>query len=1449
MNEARTTSGQRARRGRRGVRSVFAAAGLVLAGFAGGALAQLDEASPVYIANASFAEEALETVGDMLARGGADEAVRLVQRVLDEQGDGLIGTDQDGLFVSARERTHARVLADAALLAAYRERQGPRAGTLLAEGRWEEVARSYWLTAAGFEAGLRRAQVLIESGSFGAGLRALEDLLRHPGAGSASPAVREAATLAARAASYGVASAWEPLDGGGDRRNAASWAVADAWAARAGLAAPTRAMSDRPEAADTASWSDALAWTGAAPGPVTLDGVVPGALHIGDLTEMDPEDSAGGAARVRTDGPQRIELGWTLPTLEGGDLFTNDGLTLTCFDRFTLRVKWRVRAPGATEEGMNWQTRSRMGRTVEDSGTVSVRGGLVYAALGEARSGSDDSFGRVVCVDRATGRVVWSVLLGGLSEELRGAEPRGPIVIDGDTVVVGARKNLRSRRLVSLSLVGLDAGTGALRWSRALGSAGSLPFQQLTQLSEGGVLRDGVVYWTDKMGLIAAVETRTGRVLWVRQTESPGLYTRGARTPYATSVPVINEHGLFVLTPDQNRILRLDPASGAVLASRAAEPAGEASYLVGMQGRIAAVGPQRVAIYSTAGFDTEAALVVEAPDERGLRGRAVAAGSRLALPVGAGVAMLDTRAGVVTETVGLDSTGNIVLGEGQIVVADETRVRSFLSWGTASGMLARRIAGGDFEAALALADLAQRSGHPERVLGAVDDAVRLVAVRPSDHADRSRVFEAVRTLADPDAGGPAGRSPVGLSARGELLERLGAVARTPEQRVAHAMATGSWKASSGDAAGAAASYQEILLQPAWAREIWRGGGLSVRAELEASRRLHDLADRFGSRAMAVPDRMADAEARGLSAPGSRTDPAAWESLARRYPASRAAPDAWARAATGWLADGRWGSGERAARTGLRSAERALGRDQDVSPETVGELAGVLASVLAAQNRPDEARSTLAEARVRFAGLLEGDAEIVPTAAGQAVVLTGDSAKRRVASIGPRLRRDERPVLLTGTPVAASVEGNPGIVLMFAGQIGRLAAYRADDLIARAGRGGGEIDAVWEDGTVGSVMPVIAHADSRTLVLVWADELGTARHARAEARNAESGEVLWTTDLRFVIDRIDPGPDPAARLNGQIVSPLEGSVGNSHLLASSDGRTLVVSDRMGRAVGVDLSGGAVLWSRRLGMTRLYGMDLSAGVLGACGAAVRAADAGEDMLDEPALRGVAEGVDARTGETIQIIEDLGAESRWVRVAPDGQVLVGAGSRVVAMDTVGGRIDWSNADEELASSQGAWVAGETLLVLGLDRLLWPVSRREGVVSPTPLDTSGAGVETGLVSVDGRGFGTVVRSGAGVTTIGPGGETLAADALEPTRLLGVSALGQRRAAVVEGAETDPRGLTLVRVAIIDAPTGRVDDRITVRLPEGVRRSPDMIAIADGAVVLGFGEVSVVLAAPHADN
>jgi hypothetical protein len=715
------------------------------------------------------------------------------------------------------------------------------------------------------------------------------------------------------------------------------------------------------------------------------------------------------------------------------------------------------------------------------------------------------------------------------------------------------------------------------------------------------------------------------------------------------------------------------------------------------------------------------------------------------------------------------------------------------------------------------------------VLPAVDDAVRLAGRAADAGAARARVFEAVRQLADPDT-----RSGViGTATRGALLERMGAVARTNEQRVTHALAIGAWRTATGDVPGAAAAYQDVLLEPALARAIWNGGGLSVRAELEATRRLHALAERYGSRATGVSDQMARGEVEALGVGGTAE---AWEGLARRYPASASAPLAWSRASVGWLRDQRWGSAERAARSGLRAAGYLRRRGQTPERPVLDELIGTLMAALIAQTRPEEAGEAFAEAAAQFG-------ELTPFADGRAVAASAEPALRRYPAVGPRIERAETPLLIAGSPVAAAVAGHPDLVLMHAAQLGELAAYRAAALVE------GSTEPLWRDAGVGAMPPVLAHADARALVLAWPDEIDTGRPARAEARDPRTGEILWSADLRFQIDRVDPGPDPAVRLNGQIVSPLEGGVPNSHLVTASDGRTLVMTDRMGRGVGVDLSDGTVLWHRLFGMTRVYGMDMSGGVLGLCGAAVRPPLGQEADPFDAVLRGVGEAIDARTGETIQLIDDLGSETRWVRVAADGQVLIGAGTRVVALDTVAGRIDWSNADEELVGSMDAWVLGETLVVLGQDRVLWPITRREGVRQRNGMNLLGRGADRGWMALERRPFGLLAMGARGVTTHAPDGELLAADALNPPRAFAMTMLGERRAVLVDRGESDPEGETLVGAAIVDAETGRTEDRVEVTLPQSVRRTPIGSALADGVVVVGFNEVSVVLTMPGGDG
>lgn len=1379
------------------------AAGLAMAGTP--ALAQsTDEQAPVYISDAPLAEEALGTVGAMLERGGTDEAVRLIQRVLDEQGDRLIAADEPGLFVPVRRRIHERLLADPALLGAYRARQTARARALLDAGDWRTVERAYWLTEPGSQAALNLSQVLVESAQFEAGLRELLSLEAHPDAPACAP---RAADLAAFVASV--------LD------TDAAWSLAARWAAAAGDQPPQRIRADRPAPRPDAA-RGALAWEGdAQPGPISLEGIVARALHEAELTELEPVDDA--TQPNFRGGVTRPDLPWAMPTIAGGSLLVSDGLTVSSFDRFTLRPRWRVHASDAPVEANTRALRSRVGRLVEDSTSVTVDGPDAFAALGLPRSGGDYSDARVARIDSETGRVRWAVTLGSLSPELEGAEPRGPIIVEGDLVIVGARKNQRSRRLVGLSIVGLDRATGALRWSRAVGSAGSLPFQQLTHLSEGGVLQGGVVYWTDKMGLVAAVETATGRARWVRQTVSPALDLRGTRVPFATSLPVITDQGLFVLTPDQAEIRLLDPGTGEVLHTRTAEPAGEASYLVRVGDWLACVGNRRVAFYDIARFADRTARLTDTLDSQAIRGRAVAMGDRLAVPIEGGLSLINPDGAVRIDHLDLETTGNIGIAEGHVIVIDESDVRSYLAWDTASEMLRARVEAGDLSAALALAELAHRSGHPGSVLGAIDDAIAIAA---GDTEGRARTFEVIRVLTDPRTAQADGSSPVGLDLRGRLLDRLGRVARTGDQRVAHAMAVGGWRADRGDIEGAARAYQDILLDRPMARAIWSGGGLSVRAELEASRRLQELAERFGSAATGASDAIARDQARALA--GS-TDPAAWSDLARMFPASAEAPGAWTNAALAWADRERWTESERAARTGLRAVELA-GRRGDTAPRAgLGELAGVLVRSLQEQGRGDEAGTALHDLSGRFGGVIE------PTVRGRAVAV-GPTIGAQRAVLGSTFVREARPTLLRGSPIATSLGALSDAVLTHAAQSGELAMHRVDDAT-------GELVRLWVFGADTPAMPTLAHADEDRLVLLYPamPELGLV--VSAVTLDTRTGQVVWKADLDARIATIDPAhDDPGSNIEAQVIAPIEGTVANRQVLGACDGRTLFVTDRRGRALGFDAATGRELWKGALGMSRVYGIDMGGGVVGVCGASVRGTD---PNANEVALRGVGEVIDPRTGETVQMLEDLGSNTRWVRASPDGQIIIAASASIVAIDTLEGRVDWSNGDEVLMGSEDAWVLGEWLIVMGRGGGLWIVPRREGVRRITPMDTLGRSADRGWMSMERLGTRMVMHGSQGVVIFDGAGEFVAADGVVRERPFLVSAAGEGRTVLVERSYEDPDGRTRCDVVLIETETGRLLDRVAVEVPEGILRGPTSVALVDGRVVIGFNEVSMVLALP----
>ncbi|MBK7403294.1 MAG: hypothetical protein IPJ41_01340 [Phycisphaerales bacterium] len=345
-----------------------AAAGAWLSGTA------LAQENPVFVDDSTLAADVLAGLPGLQASSNEGEAVRLLQRLLDEEGGRLVATEADAtLFESVRSRVHRVLLSDPGLLARYRATETPRAAALLAEGEAGEVERAYLLTPAGFEAAVRLAGEHIAAGRFESGRLTLLQLEQHPD--------RTDRAMAASAAAL-----WRVLARYLDRPDVRSaWAR---WAGDAGIAL---------EAPSPAPWPPALTRPVQTPetegAPIDAGNLVGTPLcsaHLQPIAVLDADPEAPVTRRSRS----VQEYPNIFPVAVGDTIYTTDGLWITAWDRFTLTARWQVKPRGADNEREALEEqyaartyRRNRSRDVEESATVAVQGRIVVAATGLVSDG------------------------------------------------------------------------------------------------------------------------------------------------------------------------------------------------------------------------------------------------------------------------------------------------------------------------------------------------------------------------------------------------------------------------------------------------------------------------------------------------------------------------------------------------------------------------------------------------------------------------------------------------------------------------------------------------------------------------------------------------------------------------------------------------------------------------------------------------------------------------------------------------------------------------------------------------------------------------------------------------------------------------------------------------------------------------------------------------------
>lgn len=1413
-----------------------------IVGLLGAAACLAQPANPVYVDDSPAARDTLARIPELVRSENTAEAVRALQQLLDEEPLRVLEsrTDPD-LYVSVREHVHAALRGDARLLEQYRRVQEPRAAEELARGEHHAVELSRWLTPSGFEAGLRVAQEHFEAARFDAAVAGLLALRAHPDADDHDRA----------RALFGLLEAIAPF---ADQPDA--WDALDHVAASVGAAPPARRVIPRPPAANVRSVGPpdpqpAPSWEALPPRPLAT-------VLLGPSPEASP------ATPALSDDGEVQDGAWAFPAVAAGLVFVNDGVTIGAWDRLTLAPRWRVRpGPLAAEDhaGLaDWWDRdggfpAGFYRALEDSSTVTVAGPLLVATTGLVFDDLRDGDPRVHALRADTGEILWSVHVGDLDPALAGATVRGPAIIEGDAVVLSAVKSIQSRRLVSLYMLALRARDGSLSWVRPIASAGALPFDRKRLVAPSATIHRGVVYRTDPLGVVAAVDAASGRPLWIRRAPAAGFADDRRAAPWESDRPIVDDASVVTLAPDGQSILRLDAASGSMLGARPAAAFAMPRYLLRAGARLVAVGPSRIAVADLDAFEHDPVdLTPELGGNESFRGRVVASGDRLLAPVRAGALVIDpARPDAETRQIRLDFSGNVLALEDGLLAIDGGRLHAYVPWDVAEAHLTGLLRDDprNPEPAVTYADLAARTGRLERVVAATDLALGAIAHDPGSsraRQARQRLYRALLDLvaartAAPDDATPTA-SGAGLAQLGALVDRLGRVAETDDERVAHLMCLGRYEELAGSPARAVGAYQRILGDAALTGATWHGPGVRARAALEASRHVLGVLRRHGAGAYAAFDEEA---ARAAAALPASPAPEQVESLARRYPGARVTPGLWLRAGEEHERASRGHAAVVALTAGLAAAEEGIAAGRSPDEVRLGEIAGRLVERLEQEERLAGAARLLGRVREQYPG-------VVLTRAGEPIDADGlwrDFSARlgqmeRLARVGTAIVGE--PQSLPGWTILRplSRDGPPAVehVMLLSAKESRVALWGT-------GLGGappdgdapdGPLRPLWDRGFTGPA-PDLLRVTPEAVYLLWSEERGRV----LERIDALGGATRWRTEpLPLLL------PEDAAwraRLVGrggrerEFATPLDGHVSvRAPILAIGEG-VLVYAERGGRAAAFDVESGRLLWTALPPVAPIHDADADAGlvVFGGVAPGAEAPGRGEPpRADQPCVA----VYDARTGELIRRLDasTLSSTVRWTRLAGDGTLAVGMDEQVASFHVLDGAVRWTIDAAAASASQDAWIFGDRLFLLGPEYNLWLASLSSGQMGERPLDARQRLHTPRRIEALALGERVAFATARGLVVFDSDGRLVGLDPIDSPGDLLVPRVGESHAVTVRVTPARlPDGRAAYPLHVLDAQGGSL--RATHPLILGAE--PAESALLDGLFLLSAGDVTIAYPMP----
>lgn len=1391
--------------------------------------------APVYLDDSLRAAEALVRARELASIGNESDAVRVLQSVLDEDADRLTPSERDpDLFVEVREVVHRLLRNDRALLERYRELASEPARRALEAGDAELASSRYLLTSAGFDATVRLAAQRFERAQFDSAYRTLVTLEGHPDRDGAR--LRVAAELlnevVARIGATGA-------DAGDARWLRTTRDTADRWATDAGIEPVARAQAPSPRIA--------RAWSPFAPAPaVDLSNLLARPLWSDTLGEPLPVRVSGPRNEAnRAPFPETARWLGSVPTVVGDTVFVSDGQTVSAWNRFTLALLWRLRMEGAISGP--YTLRPDSGPV--ESAVVTVGEGRAAVVSGLRIENQVREVRHLVVLDAESGRVLWTQ--GPFDTGIDDPEESmfvPPALISEGTVVLRVEKDATSRRLDGLYLVGFDLETGRVLWRRSAGSSGVLTFGYRSPTIEALEAARGLTFAQARVGVITAVETVSGRVAWARRVSTPFQQRSASTDPWDFNVPIVHNGLVYLLSPTRDRVMCLDAETGALLASMGSDAFGSPNYMILSGEVLVGVGRSALRTLRIDEFGEPGAQPEEiarfAPEI--FRGRVVAMGDRLLAPLLNDIVVLRPEPGVPDEErierrIRLDEPGVVLPLEGQLVVVDDARVHTYLLWEVAERQLRERMDASprDPAPAITYAELAYRSGHTDGLLEAIDRALAAIEADPlaeSGPANLSRVFRSVRSMVAPDESAPT--TALTDAVREGLVQRLGRSASSPSERAAYFLTSGSVLEAMGETARAVQAYQSVLDATELASASYALGDTQVSADFEATRRLRALIASEGRQFYEPYE--ADAE-RLLSEARSSLAFDAFESIARRYPVSRAAVSAWMEAASRAQAQGKTQLAALSLEEGLAAARLSLDSDDPLIGELGGRLiglqrrAGLLYPVLETLTRLERAHPgvTLTEL-----------GEPIDRGSLAATVRSEIAASDRRAEIGPRPLRSEQ---ITGWAIEEPFADRSPLPVtdrvMLRNEKGEMALWRlASDEPSGLTRSWGML-----------TRDLYLWMDQRGVYLAQQVGEGQVVDYRFVCRDLDTGDERWATaPFRTVVpsgelERLvaESGPSTQKRV---MWTPLDPIAEVDRPMLAIDRSTMVLVDRLGRAASYDLGSGRLLWTRSDLMPRVHDVSLSGGMLLVGGSTLRVdlSVAGRDPLQGETAPGVVLAIDARSGQTVYRWQ-TDDRVRWVRVAPEGFGVVGLDRGLVSLDLVRQRVRWKAESPRLFTTYAAWIFPGRVIVRAETPELWQVSTDDGVVNRNPLEMRGRlGEGYGRIVVQQVGEKIGVATALGLALFEPDGSLAGLDMRENDGVSPIlhAGFGASFVPTLErGGDADLLGFSTHTLTMFDLDTLRAVSRTALRLGQGLHASS--MALLDGKILISTGAVTTVIDAP----